>query len=351
MAHQGLVSHNGSGMRRETIRIRLLGGFALSVGPRTVDAGRWRLKKAMSLVKLLALAPRHRLHRERVADVLWPGVDAKRASNNLHRTLHSARGVLSSTGAGVGSNYLVLREDLLQLCPDSPIWVDVDAFENAAAEATGSLEPAAFRVAISLYAGDLLPENLYEDWAEERREGLRRSYGALLVELGALYEKRGEYEKGIQTLKSVVGQESAPDEEAHARLMRLFALSGRRLEALRLYERLRDRLFEELGVHPADATTRLYDALRAGSVPVASPPTPGPKAANNLPLPLTSFVGRGKEVLGVERSLSMTRLMTLTGAGGSGKPGLRSRWRGGWLELMHEAYGSPSSRRSQTPGW
>lgn len=321
MAHQGLLSHNGSGMRRETIRIRLLGGFALSVGPRTVDDGRWRLKKAMSLVKLLALAPRHRLHRERVADVLWPGVGAKQASNSLHRTLHSARGVLESTAAGVGSNFLVLRGDLLQLCPDSPIWVDVDAFENAAAEATGSLEPAAFRAAISLYAGDLLPENLYEDWAEERREDLRRSYGALLVELGALYENRGEYEKGIQTLKGAVERHPAPDEEAHARLMRLYALSGRRLEALRLYERLRHKLSRELGVHPADATRRLYDGIRAGSVPVASPPTPGTKALapNNLPVPLTSFVGRGKEVQGIERSLSMTRLMTLTGTGGSGK--------------------------------
>src|SRR5438874_2119397 len=31
----------------------------------------WRLKKARELVKLLALAPGHRLHREQVMDVLW----------------------------------------------------------------------------------------------------------------------------------------------------------------------------------------------------------------------------------------------------------------------------------------
>jgi DNA-binding SARP family transcriptional activator len=210
-------------MRREAVRIQLLGGFTLSVGPRRVEADRWRLKKAMNLVKLLALAPRHSLHREQVADVLWPGVDAKRAANNLHRTLHSARGVFESTGTR--SNYLVLRDGLLQLYPDGPIWVDVDAFEEATAAAAGSEEPAAFRAAISLYAGDLLPENLYEDWTEQRRKDLLRSYMALLVGLGALYEKRGEYEKGLQTLKTAVARGKATDEEAHARLMRLYALS------------------------------------------------------------------------------------------------------------------------------
>ena len=318
MAHQGLYSHNRYSMRREAVRIQLLGGFTLAVGPRTVEADGWRLKKAMSLVKLLALAPRHSLHREQVADFLWPGVDARRAANNLHRTLHSARGVFESTRT---RDYLVLRDGLLQLCPDGPTWVDVDAFEEAAAAAVGSEEPAAFRAALSLYAGDLLPENLYEEWTEQRRGDLLRSYMALLVGLGALYEKRGEYEKGIQTLKTAVARGKATDEGAHARLMRLYALSGRRLEAHRLYERLRDTLYKELGAHPTQATRSLYDAIRAGKVSEASQPAMRPEAPapNNLPVPLTSFVGRRKEVLAVERSLSMTRLMTLTGTGGSGK--------------------------------
>jgi non-specific serine/threonine protein kinase len=84
---------------------------------------------------------------------------------------------------------------------------------------------------------------------------------------------------------------------------------------------LRDTLSRELGAQPTQATRSLYDAIRAGKVPEASQPVRRPEAPapNNLPVPLTSFVGRRKEVLTVERSLSMTRLMTLTGTGGSGK--------------------------------
>ena len=75
----------------EDVRVWLLGGFEVSVGSRVVEGDTWRLRKAQSLVKLLALAPRHRLHRERIMDVHWPELDARSQANNLHRTLHLAR--------------------------------------------------------------------------------------------------------------------------------------------------------------------------------------------------------------------------------------------------------------------
>ena len=37
------------------MQIRLLGGFAVERGGQPVDAGAWRLRKARTLVKLLAL--------------------------------------------------------------------------------------------------------------------------------------------------------------------------------------------------------------------------------------------------------------------------------------------------------
>ncbi|HLO30079.1 MAG TPA: hypothetical protein VK249_13130, partial [Anaerolineales bacterium] len=40
---------------------------------------------------------------------------------------------------------------------------------------------------------------------------------------------------------------------------------------------------------------------------------------NNLPIQLSSFIGRGREIAEVKRRLSESRLTTLTGAGGCGK--------------------------------
>jgi hypothetical protein len=45
--------------RPETLRIKLLGGFSVSVGSRTIQQNAWRLRKAAALVMLLALALRH----------------------------------------------------------------------------------------------------------------------------------------------------------------------------------------------------------------------------------------------------------------------------------------------------
>src|SRR5215217_3533090 len=79
------------GVSCEPLRVRLLGGFQVSVGLRTVKESEWRLRKAASLVKLLALAPNHRLHREEAMDLLWPKLRSKAAANNLRYSLHNAR--------------------------------------------------------------------------------------------------------------------------------------------------------------------------------------------------------------------------------------------------------------------
>ena len=67
----------------EAVRIKLLGGFSVSAGARAIPHGEWRLKKTAALVKLLALAPAHRLHREQLMELLWPDSGRKAASNSF----------------------------------------------------------------------------------------------------------------------------------------------------------------------------------------------------------------------------------------------------------------------------
>jgi predicted ATPase/DNA-binding SARP family transcriptional activator/DNA-binding CsgD family transcriptional regulator len=306
----------------EAVRVWLLGGYLVSVGERKVDESTWRLKKAASLMKLLTLAPGHRLHREQVMDLLWPNSGKKAASNNLSQTLHVARRVLTSDPAE-SSRYLASQDESLVLCPDSLLWVDVEAFEEAAATARHASEPQAFRAAIDLYAGELLPEDRYEPWAEGRRAHLRELYLSLLLELGALYEERKEFEPAIEALGRVVAQEPT-HEGAHAGLMRLHALSGRRREALSQYERLREALSGELDAEVGATTQRLREDIAAGRFPpvqptVAQSEKPSDVGKHNLPASRTSFVGREHEMIEIKRHLAMTRLLTLTGAGGSGK--------------------------------
>src|SRR5918994_4604244 len=101
----------------EAVRIWLLGGFRIAVGySRSIEEDQWRLKKAGSLLKLLALAPAHRLHRDQVMDLLWPQLDSEAALNNLHYALHVARRTLDPS-AGAASGYLHVRGESLALSP------------------------------------------------------------------------------------------------------------------------------------------------------------------------------------------------------------------------------------------
>ncbi len=332
--HNGGATAAGVMGGTEALRIGLLGGFRVWVGPRLVGEDGWRLRKARSLVKLLALSEGHRVHREQAMELLWPGLDPRSASNNLHQVLHAARRALEPSvaagGGGAPSGYLLLREEQVVLCRDCAVWVDVEAFEEAAVGARHVGEPQAFGAAIDLYAGELLPEDRYEVWTEERRAQLKELHLSLLTELAALHEQRGEYGAAIEVLGRTVAEE-ATREAAHEGLMRLYTLSGRRREALGQYERLREALFKELGTEPEATTTRLQQEIWAGTFPHSdSPPVgfpPGEEAPSdagaarrhNLPLSRTSFIGREREKLEVKRMLAMTRLLTLTGVGGCGK--------------------------------
>ncbi|MBI3967531.1 MAG: hypothetical protein HY329_17990 [Chloroflexi bacterium] len=158
----------------DDLRIQLLGGLQVRVGPRPVHESEWRLRKTKSLVKLLALACGHQLHREQLMELLWPEQDPDAAANNLHKALYAARRALEPHLApATPSVYLHLQGDLLVLRSPGPLWIDVDAFAQAAAEARRAGKPRAYLEALQLYTGDLLPEDRYEDWAAGRREELQ----------------------------------------------------------------------------------------------------------------------------------------------------------------------------------
>ncbi len=302
--------------------VRLLGGFRVSVGSRSIEEDEWHLRKAASIIKLLALAPRHRLHREFVMELLWSGLTPKAAANNLRFTLHTARRILQPDSPNA-SQCLRLRSEQLALYPEGPMWVDVEAFEEAAAAARLARSPAAYEAAVGLYAGDLLPEDRYEEWAADQREELRMTYLALFLELAELYEERAELGPAIEALRRAVKSEPT-HEGAHEELMRLYARSGQHQRTLPRDEPLRGAL-QHPDTQAHVASWSLCEEILTGTPSFHSPRVnrstkdPLGNRRHNLPAPRTSFVGRERELAEVKRALTTTRLLTLTGAAGSGK--------------------------------
>ncbi|MFD0274908.1 BTAD domain-containing putative transcriptional regulator [Kitasatospora sp. NPDC127111] len=244
------------------LRIRLLGGFLVRVGPREIAADAWRLRKSRNLVKLLALAPGHRLHREQVLDALWPELPTEAGANQLRKALHEARRTLDPDPAAL-HRYLEAGESLA--LHGGPLLVDVDEFEHAALHARRSRDPDAYERAVARYGGDLLPEDRYEEWAVEREHALHAEYLALLVELGGLREARADTDGAAAALRRAVAADPL-HEEASLALMRVYALAGRRHESLHEYDRLTAALERASGgaEGPGPAAQRLREQVRTG---------------------------------------------------------------------------------------
>jgi DNA-binding SARP family transcriptional activator len=309
----------------DALCVHLLGGFRVLVGSRVIDDVEWRLRKAKTLVKLLTLAPGHRLHREQMMDVLWRDLDPEAAGNNLRKTLHVARRALEPSASDT-SRYLNMEDGLLALRSPGALWIDVEAFRAAAAEAHRTHDVEAYHAAIELYTGDLLPEDRYEDWAADRREELREEYGALLVELARLHESQDDHTLAIDALRRLVASDPA-HEEARVGLMRLYALAGQRHQALRQYQQLWEALRRELGAEPDAASQRLYQEILGGRFPVRVPDSAQPDsmaAYGARRSKQASLVGRDEELDRLEEVLDALfagqgELVLLGGEAGVGK--------------------------------
>ena len=291
--------------------IRLLGGFGVERAGVPLDSGGWRLRKARTLVKILALAREQRLHRDALVEALWPDRPPASAMNNLHQALHVARRVLAGDESSTG--WLELRDDVIALRSDGLVEVDVRTFERLAAAGRTSGDLAELRAAVAAYTGDLLPEDRFEDWAARPREELREAFCDLLVDFADAAAASSSEVEALDALQRALAIDPLHEHGVRS-LMRRHAAMGRLSEALAQYERLRGDLRTTYGSDPDPETQRLYRDLLAGSTeePLTTP-------RHNLAPGLTSFVGREREIADVHRLLERGRLVTLTGVGGAGK--------------------------------
>jgi DNA-binding SARP family transcriptional activator len=246
------------------VRIHLLGRFEITREGRGLRAEDWSRRKAAALLKYLAL--HKRLVKDQAIDLFWAESDPATGANNLYRTIHELRQTLNkSLGAEADKSIFEFEDGVLSL--HDSVWVDVAEFERLCsiraktqAEQIESLEQA-----IALYQGDLLPDDLYDEWTIAPRESLHRQYRDASLALAALYRDARQYEKIFPLLTPLLKHDKA-DEPVHRELMRAYALAGRRHDALRQYQACVDALASDLDLTPEPETAALYTQILNGKL-------------------------------------------------------------------------------------
>jgi predicted ATPase/DNA-binding SARP family transcriptional activator len=296
------------------LEIRLLGQFDMRLHGAPVELSS---RPAQSLLAYLLLNHGTAHRRERLAGLLWPDSSEANARRNLRQALWQIRRAL-----GEVSDSLLDADDLTigaHLKPDH--WLDV-AILHQTLDDSLTADELIGRAAV--YGGELLP-GFYDDWAVLERERLaahcERTLHLLLERLVA--EQR--WRDVLQWAERWIALGHTP-EAAYRGLMLAHAAQGDIAAVAEVYRRCVDALDRELAVEPSEQTRTLYERLRRGetsfvaqNAPRPTQPPPAPVQRHNLPVHLTSFIGRQNEIEAIQRYLLDRRLVTLTGSGGTGK--------------------------------
>src|SRR2546423_14341014 len=256
-------------------RLYVLGQFRLEHRNgqqwQTVKDAAMQHQRVRSLLSCLVSNPGRKLGREQVMDMLWPEADFETATHRLDRAVHSLRQLLEPGRSRPATSSLLLTEyQTIQLADQEQLWTDADAFDSLVARARASNDPGQteqlLEEAMMLYSGDFLPDERSTDWIQTRREGLRRNWIGLLLELADLRTAREALSSATDTLDRLLAVDPT-NEAAVQRLIVLLARSGRRGEAIRAFQRFADVLKQEYNIAPLLETRSLYQTVQRGEDP------------------------------------------------------------------------------------
>lgn len=276
---------------RLNVRISLTERLAVEANGASLDERRFPGRQGRIVFAYLAAQKERPVPRDELAELLW-GDDLPATWDKALRVLMTKlRALLDECGIN-GSTALTSAFGCYKLTLPAGTWIDVDAAAEAVERAeerlaAGDLDEARSQgaAAAALARRSFLPG---EDgsWVEERRRDLREilvralecrrdaSFGA-----GELTEA-GRYAEEVTELEPF-------RESGYRRLMEVHAAAGNPAEALRVYERCRRLLADELGAYPSPETESSYrDLLRAPTAEGVAP-SPGTDLSAFAPTPET----------------------------------------------------------------
>ena len=297
-AEAGRLLQLGSG-DRPGLRLSVLGPLAVRLDGRDVALGSAMQR---TLLGLLAVTTETVLRRDEIIEVLWGPAVPNGAARLVHTHVSRLRRrvqppgetpILLATGGGYRLMAAAEQLDVLR-------FRDLRVLAQRAA-AAGEHKDAAvsYRDAIALWRGQPLADSptlgehpavvtLRREWQEavlEFVDAITNSGTSVFATAG-----RGPSAQVLEVLRQLIDAEPL-NEAAHARLMLALAAAGEPASALQVFERLRRRLRESLGIDPGPV---VLDAHRRVLLPEGS----GVGA-----LPSRVGVGSGRAVSGVPAQL------------------------------------------------
>lgn len=252
-----------SGTSNELVRIRLLGGFEVVRADGThVGAADWSTRKTKDLVRLLALSAGRPVRSSHLIEKLWPTATPERGRGSLRTAASQIRRTVGASCLARHPEGLILVDTRVDVVDFLGLVRDV---HQAAREERPDAAVVLTAHAETLYTGDFHASDDDSPWARGERHRLQAARQGMLAESARCALQVGLHRDALELATTAVALDPL-SEGAHRSLMQAHAELGEIASALRVYERYRALLAEELGADPSTQTQELHlRILRGGA--------------------------------------------------------------------------------------
>jgi predicted ATPase/DNA-binding SARP family transcriptional activator len=341
------------GRGQRLMEFRILGPVAIGETGTDADIGGPRER---ALLARLIISANHVVAADAIADALWSGEPPPHYAGTLRVYISRLRRALGHAAGSLVTQPPGYRLNLDQAELDAYVFERLAADGNAELRA-GRPSAAADQLsqALALWRGPPLADVADEPFAHAYAARLEEGRLAAVESHLAAQLACGHHAALVGQIEQLIDGHALREQLWSLRIVALYRC-GRQAEALEAFRDLRAMLADELGIEPSSGLRDLHErVLRQDpgldwSAPAGEPPTappvvvpspiaepgvarsaeaPAPAATGSrLPHETTSFIGRERELATVAELLHLSRLVTLTGPGGSGKSRLARKY--GW---------------------
>ncbi|MBI3660090.1 winged helix-turn-helix domain-containing protein [Candidatus Acetothermia bacterium] len=318
-------------MNEPLLRISMLGRFTVRLGKMPLPPQVWPQRKTHQLLKLLLTERGRFFMQDQLIEALFSEMDLDKAVLSLHGRISELRRLLEPELKKGTDSRFILHVKLQGYCfsNDASCWLDTEEFQKFfqdahEAEQAGRWLPALenYQQAVALYQGDFLAEDLYEEWTLGPRERWRELFLRALARLADVHARLRQLDRAIECCEQALVLQPWNEDIARQKMLYHYHAGAQAL-ASQTYQQCVEALKTHLQAEPSHELRAVQEQISNSEVPAFPYVYP-----NNLPSSLTSFIGREREIIEVKRLLTdgatgrsplQTRLLTLTGIGGSGK--------------------------------
>jgi predicted ATPase/DNA-binding SARP family transcriptional activator len=281
--------------------------------------------KQRALLAILATHANKVVPVDSLVQLIWADDAPATAGHSIHVYVSELRKVLEPRTSRRGHTASLISKPPGYMLRLEDEQFDLNRFQRLTEEATASVAARdwkaaadSYRKALAVWRGPAFAEFTSLPFALRESARLNELRVRAMENLFDCELAMGRHADVVAELESLLGEYPARERIAGQLMLALYR-SGRQADASDVYQSTRTRLVDEVGMEPGSELQNLLKRILNHDASLALAASVMSSRGSHTPARITSFVGRGSELEEIDRLLSESRLVMLTGSGGVGK--------------------------------